>query len=401
MGLKRNNIFFIAWILLIIFTVIISMCCTKSGPFTPPPPDNKDDYWNHFLFKDNTFVNFITNATVVDDLLICTVDWGILMFDDLESGDAIRYKELPRVSVGYDNVPILSHEMIGYVAKNRNDLILFSNYQWYGGGADGIKWNQLGEEFIGWSFILDLPFQNTFGAINSQNRFVGMITNRDLVYWAEDVRNYAIYADTDINYMGTTIVTNVGYWDIPSMLGNRLSVLDIFAFKDKFYISYYRTNAPSIASYYAEISVDGTIREFRDPFVDRNMVIYKFFEYQGVLFAHTNNQIIKYTMDGENWTPLFVLTPAVNTFKEIDQYIFIHRADNIIVLEDLIDGVKGYRLPKENMAGVAIRSINKFRDDLVIATTHGMFYKSFEEVMNDKELVFTLERGILNLEGDF
>jgi hypothetical protein len=36
------------------------------------------------------------------------------------------------------------------------------------------------------------------------------------------------------------------------------------------------------------------------------------------------------------------------------------------------------------MVGRTITSVNKFKDYLVVTTSNGIFYKSFEDVMNDK-----------------
>ena len=398
LNFKNNKAKIIIGLLLVAIVTMVTMCCTKDNPFVPPNPPVDEPYWDHFLVMDNTFLNFITNSTVVYNRLICTVRDGLMMIDDLSSGQVAYLKPLYSNSTGYDCVPILSNEAVVYTQRFMQNMIIFNNYHIYLMNAASIQPRDIEEQFKDYFFYTDVPFQNTFGAMNSQNRFVTVITDRE---HPSGRNNVVVYSDIVVHSSGVTEITNSGYWTISSMLGSRLSITDIFAYQDKFYIAYTRNEAPDTGNFYIEISANGSMREFRDTF-DRGILVYSFFEYKGVLFAQTTDRMLRYTHDGENWNAAVGLNPVVNTYKEIDDYIFVHSADNIIIISEIFHDVKMYRLPKENMVGVAIRSINKFHDDLVITTSHGIFYKSFEDVMNDKELIFPLGRGAyIDLEGDF
>ena len=52
-----------------------------------------------------------------------------------------------------------------------------------------------------------------------------------------------------------------------------------------------------------------------------------------------------------------------------------------------------YRLPVENMEGATITSVSKFKDDLVMTTTNGIYYKNYNQVMKDKEKIASQSRG--------
>ena len=52
-----------------------------------------------------------------------------------------------------------------------------------------------------------------------------------------------------------------------------------------------------------------------------------------------------------------------------------------------------YGLPVENMEGATITSVSKFKDDLVITTSNGIYYKNFDQVMQDKEYISSVNRG--------
>ncbi|MCL2065464.1 MAG: hypothetical protein FWG98_13985 [Candidatus Cloacimonetes bacterium] len=363
------------------------------------PPIEEDVYWNHFLSKEDTTINFITNAAVAENLLLCTTVGIMTMFDDITSGVSFM-KSLYHIATVFDTPPLLSRDLLIAPVVNKTDEILFIHYEKTSYSAGALLTSDFREDFADWSF----EQRRTFGAMNDQNRFVTVMTNNNRGVPEHEIRNYIVYADIEIfpHPMSSAVrVVNTGHWRTPSMQGTALRIEDIFAFKDKFYISFFQFNQKNLDrwAYCVEISSDGTIKEFDNPFGYRLNNIYKFFEYDGYLFAHAIDKTLRYTVDGENWIALYTLTPVVNTFKVIDGFLFVHLKDNIYMIDDLLGDTKGYRLPKENRAGSTITAINKFKDDLVIATTHGLYYKSFEEVMNDKELAFSLDRGVLNLEG--
>ena len=391
-------------VLLILLTIVstVSMCCSKKNPFSPPPvppPPVEEEYWNHFLIDTNVYMNFITNATVADNRLICMVQDGLLFFENIDEGPMF-YRTFETFSVGLDNTPIFFDNYVTAVSKNYTDSISFMNYIPEFTQTNGIRPYDFGEQFKGWDFALRGHFQSRFGAMNSQNCFVTVITNYLTSVDFTTVEYYLVYTDLYNDTANGIWFHDFGLWNIPSMLGSTLTIHDIYAFKDKFYISFKRFSPPDNAPYYVEISADGSIREFRNHFLDISILIRSFFEYQGVLFAHLTDKTIRYTYDAVTWHYVFTLDPVMNTYKVIDDFIFVHSYSNIGVITDIFDDVKLYRLPKENRANMPVRAVNKFNDDLVIATHHGIFYKSFDEVMNDKELIFSSKRGYFHLQGE-
>ena len=400
--IKLNKQKIIGLLHFILIVSVVSMCCSKNNTFIPPPPPIEEEYWNHFLIDTNVYMNFITNATVADNRLICMVQDGLLFFENMEDGPMF-YRTFEAFSVGLDNTPIFFENYVAGMNKNKSDRITFLNYIPEFTQANGLSPYSFGEQFRGWNFVLRTHFQTRFGAINNQGRFVTVITNVGTPVYQPPIgyrEHYLVYATLSRDNTNGVWIQDHGLWEIPSMLGSTLSIHDIFAFQDKFYISFHRNEPPDEAPYYVEIESDGSFREFWNPFGDASRIPRVFFEYQDVLFTQLTNKTIWYTHDAVTWHYVFTLDPVMNTFKVIDDYIFVHTYSDIGVITDIFDDVKLYRLPKENRENMPVRSVNKFHDDLVIATHHGIFYKSFDEVMNDKELIFSSTRGYFNLQGE-
>ena len=84
------------------------------------------------------------------------------------------------------------------------------------------------------------------------------------------------------------------------------------------------------------------------------------------------------------------MEPYLFDIRAIDDYLFVHINDKAWFFSDSENPGSIYQIPTENMETRTITSISKFLDYLVITTTNGIFYKSYETIMNDK----ILNRGI-------
>lgn len=362
---------------LVIFLFIMTMImgCSDNNPTKP----KTDGYWKQFRFND-PYRNFVTNGLSVDNTFYTTGMNGVTTFYDFESYPSI--KTMWYMSAGYDNKPIITKDITAFFEKGDSRMVVFSNNS----SDEDMSIANLNPYSIinnlrHYKFLITDGMRE-FGAINNNNRFVTIIEGRDSL---NITSSYVVYADIDLN--NGIRISNSGFSEVPFSSRTMLFVSYIKSFNEKFYISY--TKFFDSSSNYLEISGNGEIKHYRNHFEGLQYIV-SFFEYQGYLCAQKSDTQLIYTSDGENWQHMAYLDPYIFDFKEIGGYLFIYYKDKIYCLGDNINDLRLYQIPTEEISGRSISSINKFKDDLVITTSNGIFYKSFIEIMNDKTLI----RGI-------
>ena len=363
----------------------------------------KQGYWNHFLLS-TPYYNFITNGIVVDDKLIISCYSRTLVFDDLKTepssfgGSSV---------IGYTFKPALSKELNATKSIMNLRQIAFRRHTEGGHSYTVINPEQFGEQFKNFRFKQVFHYRCEIGAFNSKNRFVSVLAEWDFLI-GDEYNERIVYVDISPKGSQTCgiAISDFGILEIPSMprwRKNTMQFSNIVSYNDKFYIAFRGINAgigfgpddpdmgiPYGGWHYLEISEDGNMREFINHLPEH---IFTFFVWRGYLFAMLYHGQLIYTEDGENWTwTNFKIEGLIYTFRDIDGYLFLHNCDLIYFVE-AIDGdlhnLKLYKVPTDNIKDYPISSINKFKDDLVITTDRGIFYKSFTKVINDTKKLKT------------
>ena len=366
---------------LLIFYISICSCTSKA---TKPFEDDK--YWNH-VSRIDTYYNFITNALAVNDKFYAVSNDYLFIYDDLNNKAELH--QATWVISGYHFKPIITHDIVAQLPVNFQKEIAFSSTNPRINTRAGISTSRFGEEYKDYYFWAGVR-NNTFGAINSNGRFLTIMSDS---YGYSSKKSYVVYADIGIGHDGNLRVLNSDSIDMSDMLKTigidvnshifYFVILDIFTKDDKFFISF--MNLSDRAAYFVEINEDMAYKVCEDTFYGENMR--SFFEYQGYLFTLLDSGQIEHTSDGVNWTNWAKMEGVANNFTEIDNYLFWSYHDQLYLFGDSISNVSFYRLPTSNIQGRTISSINKFKDNLVITTSSGIFYKSLSKIMKDKELI--------------
>ena len=393
----KSKIIFAALFITIITTV--TMCCSWN-PFKQNKK-NDDNYWNHYLL-DYTHRNYFSRGLVANDVLYTTISDGILIFDNF---DNIQYF---MGGIGlvpdYSFIPILSPEFAvyfgeGLFGEQRQDKISFMMYDNPNPSGGVLLTADFGEEFRNKIFSRG-TFELPFGDINNQKRFVGALLPDPRDY--TDNEYYIVYTDIDNSEdspwfpPGQKIIefTNKTVIPLTSGEGNRATIHSISAIGDKFFIAYSEyTSNPR----YDILHEDGTLEKLGNQFRGR---VWNFFSYDGYVLAWAN-RALWYSIDGyPPWNSFGTFSPAPTEFKQIDDKLFFYTYDIICFMTGGIDDYEIYQLVKGNMQGKHITSVNRWFDDLVITTSEGIFYQSFDKIMKDKRLVYSSQSktNIINIE---
>ena len=386
----------------IIFTVIfiiiittVTMCCSWN-PFKQK--DSKKFYWNHYQHP-YTYHNFIMNAIATENAFITITHEMLMIFDSFDTHPDNIDLMGNLSSLNYK--PIMSEDFSVYFEPIRSDrLSLFWHSQANIRGTT-FSVTQFGEEFKDYTFWIG--YENSdFGAINpNKNRFVGVMRgpNPNVAFQQS---SYPFYIDVAIVNSHIWVVDK-GFWDIPALTNGWMNFSGILHIDGYFYLAAVNRNVTTV--HYIEIAPDGTWRELPDPFP--KSLLRCLFVYKDHIFGTVSNadshQILYYTNDFINWNSTGIVANApVLQLKEIGDYAFGNVSDNIYVMSGTIEyyGLRFYEIPKENIKGSIITSFNKYKDDLVITTTNGVFYKSFDEVITKKTLVLGHENNMIYIEGE-
>ncbi|MCL2064610.1 MAG: hypothetical protein FWG98_09620 [Candidatus Cloacimonetes bacterium] len=317
----------------------------------------------------------ILNGIATEDRFYALIRHGILGFENFVDMPPLRTVEY--IAIGYDSGTAMSKDFTAYFPRHRLDMLRFS----VNGDdrIDGISITpkDFGEEFEDFVFWPGTSYSNLdgrFGVFNNQNRFVALLTNN--TQYVYDC--YVVYIDL-VTENRQIIIKDKGFWKLPNEGNSMVSmIMDIISFKDNFYITWFESRA-----HYVRISSDGIEKHGNV----MGMQIRAFFEFQGYLFAHRNVGDLYYTSDEETWHPVGWTIPTIYNSLEIDDYLFTYLYDTVYFFDDVFGLFTLYRLPIENLQGRHITSMDRFKDDLVITTTAGLFHKPIEEVLNDRILV--------------
>ena len=343
----------------------------------------KEKYWNHYLFFDPIY-NFITNGLVVDEKFIISNYYRVMVFDDLTITPSIYGGS--NVTV-YNFKSALSKEISAHRDMDTNsNQVTFCRHRQGSPNWSIMYVEQFGEQFKNYRFKQNYMLLEEIGAFNSKNRFVTIIS----YYFPKtgiEINDHIVFVDLDPHGQSSVTLSDFGYYEIPSVKlapQRRWLFSNIISYNEKFYVGFIDADNGS-KKRYLEILEDHTIREFIYDFPEP---IYSLFEFKGFLFAQTYRSFT-YTSDGENWTLTSGPTSAVSNLRDIKGYLFFSYSDQIYFIEAVDDNLQDlslYRVRTDNIAGRTISSINKFKDDLVITTSSGIFYKSFTEVIDDAKV---------------
>ena len=380
----KSKIIFATLFITIITTV--TMCCSWN------PFKSKNFYWNHYL-HDYALVNFITNGSVINNRLLCTVQQGILIFDNLDTRPEIH--TIVSMTSGYDYKPILTEGIVAYVPSFQNEHIMFArNFTGLGipESLNGIFPSDFGEQFQDYSFRLIKNRQLDIGIFHG-NRFITFISRfTSNVTGEHDC--HIVYADLELDENYRIVITNSGFWEVQSMQEDGgIRIHSIISYKNSVFFTHSRDH------HLVEITDNGIIKETPSPFGQEAIVT--FFQYQGYLCAQLNTTRVVYTSDGENWYQAANrLEPLYYEFYEIDEYLFMHLNGTVVFLTGDITNLRFYELPTENMFGFNISSINKFNDNLVVTTSQGLFYIPWKNIDKDKILIGSANEGPIHFQGE-
>jgi len=283
---------------------------------------------------------------------------------------------------GFDHKPIISEMFTAFFGRSANNRILFrKNQELHSMGI--FETRHLGRDFENYIFWKGSG-SDFFAAVNSRNRLVAFIGSEGHV--SAGFGSYPVWAD--ISVAPTTLNVDVGYFRIPEMENVGIIPRHIFSFQDRFYISFDR-NLP-FGRFYVEIVENGEFEVFDSPLLRAS--INNFFEFQNHLFARFTNRALMVSADGRNWQHFGYSETFMGELKEIEGFLVFFRYDQIFMLGGDIYDVNNmmfYQLPKKNMEGYHITSVNKFNDYLVVTTHRGLFYKQWSDLINDKKIIQT------------
>ena len=373
-------------VLVIVIILITISCCRRNITGA----DDENEYWNHRLL-DYSDDNIIMNGKVTNGNLYLITRNGLYIFSQLN--DRPRRVGMNSLDFGFNTKPVFSKDgsMIAHFDWARKNRLFFAWSEH--GRSRGTEWqlSSISDKFVEHNFQ-QRPVYNVreFGAFIN-NRFVALIGHQ--LHSPHSNRNaYVVWADLGTGIVGDRErirVLNTGYWRVPSLPDTWSNLTAIYNFQDKVFIAVQNQlsypEPHGSACYYIVMSEDGQFRHFRNSsaFI-WGTPIANFFEYQGYLVAELTCGRWWATKDGENWWNNVAFNIDARNHTEIEDYVVFNFLDNIIMVGDSIYNASYYRLPTDNLKGHTITSFNKFNGDLVITTSHGIFYKPWVDVLNDK-----------------
>ena len=371
--------------ILIISTAVVTMCCTTSTKI------KRYKYWKHYTLE-NSFLNFITNARVIDNQLFCATRQGILRFDDFDTRP--EYHTITNMLAGYEYRPIMSDVLIAYIPPYTDSAIYFDvNYLRKDPvSKNGIRPIEFGSQFENYFFHLHKPLGVDFGIFH-ENKFISFIV-KHVGIGMDRYDPYIVYADVTLSSNMRIEINNKGFWSNPNWTEKWINLNDMIVYNNKIYISYNDGGANILL----EISEDNTIKETYCPFPGLDIIT--FFHHRGYLCGYLTNKIVVYTTDGETWFEGPWISPLMYDWYEIDDYLFIPLQSKLYILEGEIPNWSLFQINTDDLRGLTISSVQKFKDDLVITTSNGVFYKPLSQVLKDKKIPPHINRGQFELQGE-
>lgn len=352
------------WIFLILSIILITPGCKKRCPTSPAEPDA---YWNTVTFGE-TACNFVSNSRSFRGKLFATNRWGTLCFDDM---DNYWQQHALGISTGLDYKPLISKDFTVYL-RDRN--IYITRTEGDASGSIMIWPRDIDPRFEDFYFS-HTYYEKELGLMNGKNRFLTWIRGTEDGHYMD----YLVFVD--LQDAPIIQITNKGYWPAsPPQEGANfwnVSFKGMLAMNNNFYIAYDNARTSYHRVIYPDLSFDETQ-------VNRYHSAITLFEYKGKIWAQLANTELVYSSDFQNWEHFAWMEPYLFDIRAIDDYLFVHINDKAWFFSDSENPGSIYQIPTENMETRTITSISKFLDYLVITTTNGIFYKSYEMIMNDK-----------------
>jgi len=374
--------------ILVIITLFIFITACQNTP--TKPNTTTEGYWQHYLHL-NQYWNFITNGLVANNSLYCTVFEGILQFTDFNNEPS--WQRAINLSTDFTYKPVMSKDITAYIAAYDKKCVIFTHHNIPDNdiGSVGFDTRMFGEQYANYEFWIAIDLLS-FGAINENNRFIGVIQAFEATYHTYTA--YLVYIDL-AEENNRLVITDFGFYNIPMLLNGTTVMYSFTWYNDKLFLAFARQfngdGSYATGNYFLEISNDGSVRNITSY---PNISIASLFVYQNYLFAHTTGTgLLKYSTDGEQWTPFGYILPYLLDVKEIDNCLFFYNGEDLYCTGDDLINRAIYQLSTDNIQGRLITSINKLQNYLVITTNHGIFYKLYDDVMRDKVMVASSQEG--------
>ena len=369
---KVERMYILNLILFMALLVVGNSCIRIVKEVTDYIEVDKLGYWNRSLHY-NTTLNFKANGIADEDKFYSIGPGGLAIHTNLETSPNT---DAPNTNtLGHSHKPVMSEKMSARFSGNQFRAV---NLRMNKVNATDFYFAPAAfkEDFKDYAFLLR-RFDTKFGVFNeNNNRFVTIITGPNAPFYGYGTNTYFLYLDfiatQESHYIS---ITDIGYWDDIKPSGA------MHFHKNNFYAGI----STSGLYHLVEISNDNNVTILPNP-LGINEAISAFVTFQDHLFVQMHyNGLLGYSFDTVNWHEIARITPARSDWRAIDDYLFTYWGDRVYFIENVFGSIALYGLPVANVEGATITSVSKFKDDLVLTTTNGIYFKSFELVMKDKE----------------
>lgn len=358
----KNNIFFLCCLM----CIFLMSCSHDKITYV-----DKIDYWSKYT-PISYLYSFISNSEVVDNKLYCLTTGSILSISDITNNSFDIYN-LYNNSNSMDYVPLIADNYFFTYDNIYHNIIVSSIVN---GSLHRLELipRQVDSTLIDFKFKMG-TYLHKLGAFGDGRFYTwveGYVNNRTV--------NYLIYFDLEYKN-SNIIVTNKGKisldkYDEDDHASNDLQFNYMFYYDHKLYLSYNRSSH----SYYMIVNNDNTyIKEKLNILNGHN----SFFMFKNEIWSQSLNFRLNSSNDGVNWVFRSYLSPYFHYFKEINDYVFFHNSCKIYAFKYTDNQIYYYEVPLENIKGLHINSLNLMNDNFIIATNNGLYFKNFNNLLND------------------
>jgi hypothetical protein len=352
-------------IFVILVMILLLSACTKKITYV----DN-DYFWKNYVF-DNITLNFVTNGRAVDNSFVVTNWVGYSKINDLDSSP-ITY-QINAISTGFDSKPIISNDYIVYLYTNDSSILnvtsLSSNTQSIGISPELVDPKFKNGHFKMWSI------EDEFGSMNN-NRLIAFIDVPEATY----ISSYILYFDFSFNANGLYIA-NKGYlpYTFPpeTHIRHDALVLSSIFYQGNFHVYYESGDSPQ--GYHRIIYPD---LSYTDEYIgSQSLSIIDCFIYKDNLWGIKRNRYLSYSDDGSDWTDTSRLSRFFYDIREVGDYLFIKYNDRVYAIGEEDNVLTLYELPQDNLKGRYVTSVSMWKDNVMVTTTNGIFYRPYKDVI--------------------
>lgn len=329
-------------------------------------------FWEKYIF-DKTYDNDIANGYVSDSTFYC-INWtGVAMFYSFDEPCKIRSISSFNCNDGYK--PVITKDYSIVLSQHSSQDINFYKH-------DNYNFCQI----YPWKF--EVNFKNFRLESIHHLTEIGLCDNNVFYtsYFGIDSsmvhRNILVSCNVDASIGIKTYDYN--YIELPGTQNTFSIVKDIEEFNGSIFVSY--VNEIDGASNYIIIDQMGEIKHYQNNFYGRVYIV-TFFKYKNLLWIQKSDQSVCFSNDGIVWHHVAYLSPLFYDFCEIEDFLFFYVMDKIYCLEEKQGKLNLYQLPTDNIEGKTITSICKHKENMVITTSNGIFYKNFSNAIGQKKNV--------------